>query len=129
MIAKRISWGTHDGVSIFEEERKQFEDDPNLVEHVDYAVAFVDHDHSYDAEGELYSGNPDSVRGLLCPSCNAKDVLNPVSDFYIYGDDPMVRETLIKNREMNIILKEWRKEENSKKWRNNRGKNIINNTI
>ena len=98
--------------NIFKKERKQFEDDPNLIEHVDYAIANVDHDHSFDIDGK-HSGNPDSVRGLLCASCNCKDVLNPESKLYIYGDDPTVRETLLKNREVNVILKQWHKEENT----------------
>ncbi len=82
------------------------------IKGVDYEVAHVDHDHSFDIDGK-FSGDPDSVRGLLCPSCNIKDVLNPESDHYIYGDDPTVKETLIKNREANIILRQWHKEENS----------------
>lgn len=68
------------------EERKQYDDDPNLIVNVDYALACVDHDHSYDIDGK-HSGNPDSVRGLLCPACNCRDVLNPESDNYIYGVD------------------------------------------
>ena len=82
------------------------------IKGVDYEVAHVDHDHSFDIDGKL-SGDPDSVRGLLCPSCNSKDVLDPESKCYIYGDDPTAKETLIKNREANIILKQWYKEENS----------------
>ena len=72
--------------NIILEEKKQYDDDPNLIEFVDYAPAWVDHDHSYDIEGKC-SANPDSVRGLLCPSCNSKDVLNPESNNYIYGVD------------------------------------------
>ena len=88
------------------------EEDVIGIKGVDYEVAHVDHDHSFDIDGKL-SGNPDSVRGLLCKSCNVKDVLNPESDHYIYGDDPTVKETLLKNREVNRILKQWHKEENS----------------
>ena len=98
--------------SVFNEERKQYDDDPNMIENVDYAIAYIDHDHSFDIDGNP-SGNPDSVRGLLCPSCNAKDVLNPVSQYYILGDDPTAKETLIKNREANMILRQWHIEENS----------------
>ena len=94
---------------VLPEERKQYEDDPNLIECADYAIAQVDHDHSFDIDGKS-TGDPDSVRGLLCNSCNIKDVLNPESKCYIYGDDPTVKETLIKNREANIILKQWHKE-------------------
>ena len=101
--------------SIFSlEEREQYDDDPNLIENVDYSVANVDHDHSYDIEERKNGlGNPDCVRGLLCPSCNIKDILNPKSTWYIYGDDTSIKETLIKNREVNRILKQWHKEENS----------------
>ena len=96
------------------EEREQYDNDPNLICGVDYDITQVDHDHSYDIDGK-HSGNPDCVRGLLCHSCNAKDVLDTKSRWYIYGDDPTVKETLIKNREANIILKQWHKEENSEK--------------
>ena len=91
---------------VLPEERKQYEDDPNLVYRVDYEVAHIDHDHSFER------GDPDSVRGLLCNPCNIKNILDPKSKHYIYGGDPMIRETLIKGREIDRILKQWHKEEN-----------------
>ena len=45
----------------------------------------IDHDHSYNLPGKKYSGNKESVRGLLCDDCNKSyDPLNPDSDWYIY---------------------------------------------
>ena len=45
----------------------------------------IDHDHSYNPPGKKYSGNKESVRGMLCDICNSSyDPLNPESDWYIY---------------------------------------------
>ena len=106
----------------FDDYRKMFEDqkglclgcDINIVDRrvlllgneeelkkkgIAYDVINIDHDHSFDIEGKL-SGNPDSVNGLLCPSCNGKDVLNPESYHYIYGDDgDLKKKQLVMNRE------------------------------
>jgi hypothetical protein len=75
------------------------EEDVIGIKGVDYADAHVDHDHGYDIEGK-WSGDPDSVRGLLCPSCNGKDVLNPESRLYIFGvDGDLNKKELVMNRE------------------------------
>lgn len=87
------------------DERKQYDEDDDMILGVDYAVACVDHDHSYDIDGKR-TGNSDSVRGLLCHSCNGKDVLNPESDNYIYGvDGDLNKKQLVMDVEFKKQLK------------------------
>jgi hypothetical protein len=89
--------------SVFLQERKQYENNPNLLINVDYAIAYVDHDHRFDIEGKRGCYHrPESVRGLLCPSCNSYDVLDQDSDHYIYGDDgDLKKKQLVMDREFN----------------------------
>ena len=67
---------------IFFEERSQYYDDSNLIEGVDYAYCTIDHDHDYE---EKHGKCKEMVRGLLCQSCNRKDVLDPDSKHYIHN--------------------------------------------
>ena len=97
---------------IFPEERKKYDDDPNLIENVDYAQAFVDHDHKFESiilpSGEEFIPS-ESVRGLLCPYCNTPhvDPLNTESRLYIFGvDGDLNKQEIIMNRTFQKQLKE-----------------------
>ena len=97
---------------IFPEERKKYDDDPNLIENVDYAQAFVDHDHKFESiilpSGEEFIPS-ESVRGLLCPYCNHREVdpLNSESRLFIYGvDGDLNKQEIIMNRTFQKQLKE-----------------------
>ncbi len=52
---------------------------------IPHRILNVDHDHSYNLPGKKYSGNKESVRGMLCDYCNMNyDPLNIESDWYIF---------------------------------------------
>ena len=87
---------------IFPEERKQYENNIDLISNVDYCVAEVDHDHSMEKPEEY---DPNYVRGLLCKFCNSfdKDVLNCESKWYIFGDEGHKnKKILIMEREIGL---------------------------
>jgi hypothetical protein len=95
--------------SVCQEEREQYDNNPNLKINIDYSLAVCDHDKSMKKPKEF---DPNYVRGLLCRSCNhfSKDVLNPTSKWYVLGEDGHKNKNmLIMEREMGF-RSGWEKE-------------------